>query len=50
MDKDEFEFKNSVCTCVHIRDYHAGTDRRCCVEGCKCKQFVKIEGIKIDRI
>ena len=46
MDKDQYEYKNALCKCMHIRDYHNGVDGHCYVITCKCEQFVKLEGIK----
>ena len=46
MDKDQYEYKNTLCECMHIRDYHHGVWGYCYAIGCKCKQFVKLEGVK----
>jgi hypothetical protein len=46
MNKDKYEFENIICECLHIRDYHNGIKGYCYVIGCKCRQFVELEGVK----
>lgn len=47
MSKDQEEFKNELCDCIHIRDYHAGIDGHCYVERCMCKQFVPLRMVTL---